>query len=620
MAKQLVNPIERHVEKAILGVAVLLLIGVVVRYLVASPNQIEIRGELVAPDSIDAKIAQTAANVRERIRRASVELEPLEPLLPEFEAAVDPFKGAGLAEQLPLTVATGPAVPLVDPFGGITGQAKLVEPVAWTMPAKAVAGRSTYLLFDRNGNELRPWANWVTLSAVFDVKAQMEAQGKEYGRTYSDVVFGAVELQRRARRADGSWSDEDWQTIEPWPGIDDIPDIPELELVEVEDRLVLPSELEAPLQRSFEAFSEPLIQLDLIRPMMVEIINGTPWTVPIITRLRDVLFGDDYYMYFNEPPAVDPLNRYVKGDVGRGEREEQDVAPAELIAQKFAEAERLLSAADKDNNENDARRAWNLAQEVALSPDSSAGDKSRADRIKERANRVEADIKRRKWRGGVSAAIEGADEEAEEPVREPLPTQQVWAHDARPGSIQSGRVYQYRLRVNVLNQLAGMPDRFENEEDAAVVFVPGPWTEPVEVAIEPSTYFFATGEDDRKGTVAIEFYQWFEGVWLKEREKFGVGERLVLKKVSEVPAMEGDGTERTTVTFRSDATVVDIDFDRPVRERKAGATRDGVRFAPGGKDCCAVFADSTGRLEERCVETDKARPDKKTVQSRVWRP
>jgi len=42
MAKQLVNPIERHVEKAVLGLTGLALVAVIALYLVTSPNQIEL--------------------------------------------------------------------------------------------------------------------------------------------------------------------------------------------------------------------------------------------------------------------------------------------------------------------------------------------------------------------------------------------------------------------------------------------------------------------------------------------------------------------------------------------------------------------------------------------------
>ena len=40
MAKQLVNPLERHVEKAVVGVAGVILIGVIAQYVVSSPNRL----------------------------------------------------------------------------------------------------------------------------------------------------------------------------------------------------------------------------------------------------------------------------------------------------------------------------------------------------------------------------------------------------------------------------------------------------------------------------------------------------------------------------------------------------------------------------------------------------
>ena len=162
--------------------------------------------------------------------------------------------------------------------------------------------------------------------------------------------------------------------------------------------------------------------------------------------------------------------------------------------------------------------------------------------------------------------------------------------------------------------------KLKKKEEATVVFVPGAWTEPVEVAIEPSTYFFATGKDPRKQQISVEFYQWFEGIWIKTREKFSVGDSVELKKIVEVPGPGDEGTERTTVEFNADVTVLDIDFERVVRERKKGTGRDGSRFAEGAKICCAVFADAAGRLQERCVPTDKAHPDKRMVQERLRRP
>ena len=67
MAKQLVNPIERHVEKAVLGLTGLALIAAIGLFLVSSPNQLELGGQAVKPGTIDQVVAQKAASVREAI-------------------------------------------------------------------------------------------------------------------------------------------------------------------------------------------------------------------------------------------------------------------------------------------------------------------------------------------------------------------------------------------------------------------------------------------------------------------------------------------------------------------------------------------------------------------------
>ena len=216
MAKQLVNPIERHVEKAALGIAGLLLIGVIVKYLVTSPNQLDLGGEFVSPGTIDQRVAQKAAEVRERIRRARIEVEMPEPFHEEFLANLDPFQHGEFALTLPAVVTIGPEVPIIDPAQAVAGQAELVKVVPTGKPATTF-GRSTFLIQVPGGGDLYSAANWVTISALFKVKQQMSEQQREYGATRKEVIFGPVQLQRRARREDGSWLEGGWEFVEPSP-------------------------------------------------------------------------------------------------------------------------------------------------------------------------------------------------------------------------------------------------------------------------------------------------------------------------------------------------------------------------------------------------------------------
>ena len=100
MAKQLVGPVERHLDKAILGLASLVLVWVVIQYGVSSPNRIELDGEMVSPSNIDQVIARKGDDVRARIRDARVDVEIPEPLFERFVEELTPFHADGIHREL----------------------------------------------------------------------------------------------------------------------------------------------------------------------------------------------------------------------------------------------------------------------------------------------------------------------------------------------------------------------------------------------------------------------------------------------------------------------------------------------------------------------------------------
>ena len=213
MAKQLVGPLERNIEKGILALTGLLLIGVVAMYVVTSPNQRDLDGKMVTPGTIDATLVRRAKSVQDTIRQASTDVDPVEPLFPAFGAALDSFQQANLGLTLSAAVPIGPDVPLVDQTASAPGQVSLVEVVPLSQ-AKATSGRSTVTVFGAAGRVIHPVTNWVTVSAVFDVKKQMALQRAEYGAAQKELVFGIPQLQRRAQQSDGSWADAGEQVPE----------------------------------------------------------------------------------------------------------------------------------------------------------------------------------------------------------------------------------------------------------------------------------------------------------------------------------------------------------------------------------------------------------------------
>ena len=620
MAKQLVNPIERHVEKAVLGVAALILLAVIAKYLVSSPNQLELGGETIDPGSVDQKVAQLAANVREHIKRATPNAESPEPLYDTYVATLDPFKREGLALSLPRSAPIGPEVPIVDLPESKADQAELVRVVS-NRQLEETHGRSTFVTLTQDGDERHRPANWVTVSAVFDVKGQMAEQRRTYGAARKEVLFGPAQLQRRVRRPDGSWSDDDWKIVTPWPPVA-LPTLPEIELTQEEGQIVLSEDDQADVERFFEELTDPMLQLSLLRPLSLDVANGTEWSFPILTSYRDVLDQDDQYLYPDDPPSAAPDDRY-QVESGRGDAGPQLPRDKER-RQEFAEIERLLEAAWETKNVNLAITAHNMAAKIKeQDATASAADKEKATKIKERANQVEADIDRWNLTHGRGSRDAGSGSGLSPDVgegRQPLPTQQIWAHDTEPGSVEGGKTYQYRLRPTIFNRLVGEPDKFRDPRDATVLWVPGQWTKPVEITVEPTTVFFVTSKDTRKHQVAVEFYRWFEGVWVKaKRFKFGVGEAIRGQDRCEVPSIhDSTKADRALVEFEAGASVVDVDFDRPYRDRKKGASRTGVKFGSPSTACSAILVDAAGHLQERFVPTEKGHPAKRQYASRVW--
>ncbi len=610
MAKQLVNPIERHVEKAILGLAGLALIAVIARYVVTTPNSLELGGERVTPGTIDQKVAQKAADVASRLKTARPAAAIPEPLQDDFAAALKPLE----PRPLPVAVALAPEVPIIDRAGPMGGQATLVKVQP---PAKPVIshGRSTLITA---GQKLVD-SDWVSVSAIFDMKARREAQKSEYGPKGEDVVLGPLHVQRRQRRPDGGWSEGDWGDVNCSPAFK-LPPEPHIVLVDEGGKLTVDKDLLKQIEEFFHGIAAPKVQLEILRPMPPEMKPPTRWAMPVITAYRDVQKQDDELQFPNEAPNPDPLDRYGLSGAAAVKAPAKELTPEQQRAKNMDDAQKLLEQARKNESVNDAIRVQNMCAEIILDRTASATEKARAEKLKAEAAQLEKDIKRKEAMGELKPA--GQQAAAGVAKREKLPIQQVWAHDAAVGSIENGATYQYRIRFRVYNVLAGAPTKFSNPEDAAVLFVESEWSEPSDpVTIEPAALFFVTSEDAKDQEISVEFFQWYMGVWLKPegRIKAGIGNTLRDKRRNPAPALD-DPTQldRPEIEFTADATVVDIDFERPIRERKQGATPKGVRFADKpSATTSVVFMDSQGRLHERFVAVDKMDPAKRMT---VWTP
>lgn len=604
MAKQLVGPIERHVEKAVVGAAGLFLIGVLALYLVSSPNKVAIEGAgaPVSPGGIDAVLAQKAQQVREQIRAGRAKTEPVEPLADKLAAALNPFPRESLGTRWAEGGQLGPPVPIIDAPSVIEGSAKLVEVLPMPRP-QVHFGRSTLLL----GNEVAA-TNWVTVASRFEVLKQMEAQALAYGETRKDLIYASVDLQRRAQRPDGSWSDDDWEDVTAWPAFEP-PATPPLVLEGEGKKVFVPKENMDALNRYRDYLSDPGRQQSILRPLFVEVLNGDRWTLPRLSSYRELLVFDD------EIRSPEFESETLEDRYGAGESE--PVAPTGA-GPAVSETEATLRAAEKKlaaaTSVEECIEVYNMLNPITTGA-ASAGEKNRARKLQAEAEQKESDIRRRGLAGGAAAGGERRKK------RQRQPQQVVWAHDAAPDSVPSGRTVQYRIRMSLLNQLAGEPLLFRNKEDATQVFVHGPWSEPSDPIHVPATErYFVTACDERRQEVSVEMFRWFDGVWVKTRAKFGIGQPLRISARTPAPALnDPTKADNPLVDFSADAVVLDMDVRRPFRESKKGSGKGGVKYPASSTDCAVVLVDGHGRLEERAVGVDKNHPEKDILNQRVWK-
>lgn len=617
MAKQLINPAERHFEKGLLGLAGLLLIGVIVQYLLTSPNQLELDGQKVTPGTIDERLSQKAASIQERIRNANVDVDVPEKLYPAFEKTIRPIQQT----PLPARVAIGPDIPQVDQAGTLVGQAKLVEVTRLDKP-QLTSGRSTFEVVDKLGAISFVTSNWVTISSLFDVKIQTETQRLAYGATRSNVLFGPVEIQRRRLRNDGSWSENDWEYVTPWP-VEKIPQVPNITVINNNGKDTITRDNQTKLDHYYDLLRESEKQLGLLRPLMHSVILGTPWSFSLAptTSYRDVLMQDDEYLFPKEPPSANPVDRY---DLGGGGAVVQavELIGAKKHAQDIKEGYRYLELAKKNHSVDDALRAYNLGLDIKADKSASPSMVKKAEKLMAKAEQAETDANI--WIQQHGQAIQ-AGGQGNAPLRERLPLQLVWTHDAHEGSLESGGTYQYRIHALIYNRLVGEPMKFANPQDATLTFVEGDWSEPSDpITIPPDIEFFVTSADVKRQEIGIVIYRWFQGVWVKgqRRFKFKVGDDITGESSVKIPSLEVVGeSANATAEFDTNATVIDIDFNRSFRDRKTGGkNRKGVKFGQSATATALIYVDQFGEIHERIIPLEKGHPSKKTAKSREWKP
>jgi hypothetical protein len=589
MAKQAVSSLERHVEKAVLGVCGLVLLAAIALFLVASPNKKELGAETATP----ATVYNVVATQAERLSRSIADATREDP--PPVRSDVDVLRqwmqnllaAARLDRMLPPPLPPLPAVPQVGPQGPASDKIELARLLPPTQVKVATSGRTLAVMeppFILGGqsdtalgtSDFEIAFNWVTVSGVFERSAQerlFREAGYHAGRRDAYVV--GVDLQRRERRWDGTYTE--WQDITSYAPIM-AASPPAIQVIDSGLIKAVSEDDQALVAYFADLIRDPQTQLDLMRPLFPVPIAGDYWKLPQYPDLDIVVLDEEYHLLAGVPADNRYLDVLEEPTETVGQPDPREELERDIRRLESQQERGYLTLADAQAAEDEIKA---LLNQTGLSTTQNR-------RLEELLIRTREDVKRLQ-----------ASPQPQVPVVVQSPQQVVWAHDALRNSVVSGKTYQYRMRLRLYNRYCAFPSPLADPADAEKVVLATDWSEPTEpVTIKLDTEFFLASVSGER--VRTDVFKWVEGNWLRQTFDVEPGEPIGgIRRVT----LPGEDAVKELVDFDTGAIVLEMDLQRMFRPVRTGS--DGWSVGAPKSTVAVVYVDAAGDVRERLLELDR---------------
>lgn len=506
---------EQHVEKIVLAVMVLVLLGVVSMQFLYQPNLVDAGSKKVPPQAVFGEL-------RKQVDQLTAEVRDKEPVLPEatvpdlrsrFEQAMQ--QEGGLPEELPIALGPAPRIGGEMDIGPVS-----TGPImAMTVPAPGeLLGYSQWISADpyvlEENPELAAYLPaeqpydvvGVTVSGVIDGKAMQELlrDGDGTHRPINSswirggVAVLEVQAERQARNPDGTWGQS--EAVERLPGSFDL--LSEMKVT---------GELTPVALREVVTEAEKVAD-QIVRPQYVPAIAGPEWLEPEKALEREeqlAKMSEVDLLRHRRQRALDRIAQNMERLTGSG-NERQPTAPrpggeVQTIPGKGGMPgapgnrggdPRTDERARQRQQQADQRRREQIQESI--------------DKLQQEVDDIEQELADRGFPVGdqddTLANRDLADEDREPRYLLGNEAFKVWAHDL---GVQPGAQYRYRLRVKVNNPIYGKERLLDVAagDDLSLAKQPyafsswSEWTEPVIVGQE--TYVFLTGGTEAKATADL---------------------------------------------------------------------------------------------------------------------
>ena len=556
MPAKKISPVEQHVEKAVLGLAGVVLLYCLIASLIGSAGTVQVGTEPVKPVQVFPRVKELAAELDHKAQQqGAVKLK-------EEQADTSPSTANGLTTQPDTTfMTTLPAIVGVgDEMDRIRGHDKLGE----TMPSSenrprydvpkvvqptrvaAYTGRSTLQI---SGRDLPVAANvetgfagagnqtdisWVTVAAEVDIAQQKSLLEylPEKLEKLKEPYFLRVDLERA--KVDEQGKPGSWETIhhavvgtgESTPLKPDSLTVPALADVEKILSLILQGS-----DRS---------QITALNPPFLQVIEGSKWEEPRVQ---------------GEKPQTEGATTPVSGTV-----------PQKKL-----------------------QYGGGLYNSPGISPSGVEGG---------------AALRSSGVPGGISGELAKTDKEG----------LKIWAHDY---SATPGEAYEYHIRVVMYNPLAGLRGWMKEPDKSLQAGLASEWSLPTQpVTIQKGTYFFVSGPGQGDGSARIKVWKWHLGWFCEESFDVAQGQVIGDKKITDY-YVEQNGKlrlEKNEVDFNtgvvlkdvnssSDGTVITATDSNGLEIKQDSRT---IAQDPGYRACTDILKAQKKRL--RSMEVEKEKP------------
>ena len=540
---------EEYVEKIFLVIVGLVCVWLLITRVIFSPNEVAYGDGKYSPGSVDDQVYEEAVLLRDKINTPPTDPEPYQSKLSEFVALLDSSISdidVNLWPQVPYAVdgvisGKGGGQYRLPRIGEVNDVAvEHIRAVAY-VPTVAVTAESPYDKAPHEPNDI----DLVTVEAKFDIEGLFERFNNSFvddvAEQWADPclakpIFAAVQLQRQELVEDGSWSD--WQVV-PRSKIDHYGKLFEIG----EDASGLPA---GRLKVWKLQFDDPQLQIDLLQPEAYQIASAKEeWYPPVIHRqFLDMQRREDSEERRKEREEEQKSNEST--DSRRARR-----TPTRSGSSTTGRAGGGLYSGGRGGTDSPyggvgAGTARRRSGDRRRSTDDALGGLSPGLRSTDRRSRGSRSSRGRSDTGGYEdymmsglpgdrltrrgPSMNDVYDEFDkirltwrtplEKMREPL---LFWAHD---DTVEPRKSYRYRIRLGVLNPVAGTNQLSEQDisRKNEVVLWSGfsDITEPVE--IPGRLLFFAKHIREAAKVVTVQVSKYVMGYWRSEDFTVSQGE------------------------------------------------------------------------------------------------